>query len=106
MGKPTENTSVLDICCGIGSIGLCFAKHCKEVLGVEIIAEAIDDANFNAKENGVTNTQFYAGNCDDYVHKFIHQATGDDILAVVDPPRAGLSEYTSLSVYTFIVLRQ
>lgn len=60
---------------------------------MEIVAEAIEDAKFNAVENGVTNAEFYAGNCDDFIHKFIHQASGNDLLAVVDPPRAGLSEF-------------
>jgi len=91
LGQPTLNTSVLDICCGIGSIGLCFAKHCKEVLGVEIVAEAIEDAKFNAIQNDIDTAQFFAGNCDDYVHTFLHQATGEDVLAIVDPPRAGLN---------------
>lgn len=121
LGQPTDKTSLLDICCGIGSIGLCFAKvikinkpkfpctllnynffsclelqHCQEVLGVEIIEEAIADAKFNATENGVTNAAFHAGNCDDFIHKFVHEAKGLDILAIVDPPRAGLSKSTEI----------
>ncbi|XP_031623971.1 tRNA (uracil-5-)-methyltransferase homolog A [Contarinia nasturtii] len=90
MGKIDPNTTVLDICCGTGSIGLCFAKHCKEVLGVEIIEEAINDAKFNAQENQIENSKFYAGNCDDYIHSLVHEAENENLLAIVDPPRAGL----------------
>lgn len=93
MGKVNENTTVLDICCGTGTIGLSFAKHCKEVLGVEIIQEAVDDAKFNAETNGITNCKFFAGNCDDYMSSLVYQAANEDILAVIDPPRAGLREY-------------
>lgn len=73
-----------------------YRQHCKEVLGVEIVAEAIEDATFNATENGVTNAKFYAGNCDDFIHKFVFEASGNDILAIVDPPRAGLSEFADM----------
>lgn len=58
------------------------------------MSEAIEDAKFNAIQNNIANAEFFAGNCDDYVHTFIHQATGEDILAIVDPPRAGLSKCT------------
>lgn len=69
-------------------------QHCKEVLGVEIVAEAIQDAEFNAAANCVSNVKFYAGNCDDFIQKFVFDASGTDVLAIVDPPRAGLSEYS------------
>lgn len=98
MGKPDKESSVFDICCGIGTIGLCFAKHCKEVLGVEIIEEAIRDAEHNANINEITNSKFYAGNCDDYIHKFVHEAKNDSLLAIIDPPRAGLRNYTPLKI--------
>lgn len=69
-------------------------QHCKEVLGVEIIEEAIEDAKFNAENNDISNCTFYAGNCDDFINSLVHQATSKDILAIIDPPRAGLREYS------------
>lgn len=96
MGAPTPSTTVMDICCGTGTIGLCFSKYCKQVVGVEIIPQAIEDAAHNASANGITNCAFYAGNCDDWIRKFAHDNSGDDLLAIIDPPRAGLREY-----YTF-----
>lgn len=92
-GAPTDKTTVLDICCGTGTIGLCFAKHSKQILGVEIIPEAIADAEFNAKENNIENCKFYAGSAEDLISSLMRQANvmdGEEVLAIVDPPRAGL----------------
>lgn len=88
-----KDSTVLDICCGTGTIGLCFAKYCKQVYGMEIIPEAIDDANENAKENKITNANFAAGNADDLIFSMVRQANigkDESIVAIVDPPRAGL----------------
>lgn len=94
LGRPTAATTVMDICCGTGTIGLCFAKHCRNVVGVEIVPQAIEDAAYNAQANGVANCAFHAGNCDDYIRKFVHDSVdGGDLLAIIDPPRAGLREY-------------
>lgn len=74
------------------------------MLGVEIVEEAIEDAKFNAENNGIDNCKFYAGNCDDYINSLVHQATSKDILAIIDPPRAGLREYihiTLMSIRSF-----
>lgn len=88
-----EDSTLLDICCGTGTIGLCFAKKVKQVFGMEIIPEAITDANFNAAENGITNAEFKAGNADDLIYTMVKHAPigeNESIVAIVDPPRAGL----------------
>lgn len=93
LAQVEKSTTVLDICCGTGTIGLCFAKYCKQVYGVEIIPEAIADAIVNAKTNGITNAQFTAGNADDLIFSCVKQANiedGENVVAIVDPPRAGL----------------
>lgn len=93
LAEVKEDTTLLDICCGTGTIGLCFAKHCKHVYGMEIIPEAIEDAKENAKENDIKNASFAAGNADDLIFSMVKQANlgvGDYIVAIVDPPRAGL----------------
>lgn len=59
---------------------------------MEIIEAAIEDAKFNAAENGIENAKFYAGNCDDYIHSLVYEADNENLLAVLDPPRAGLRE--------------
>ncbi|XP_002026564.2 tRNA (uracil-5-)-methyltransferase homolog A [Drosophila persimilis] len=94
---PTKNTTMLDICCGTGTIALAFAKHCKRVLGVEIVPDAIKDAQFNAEANGIKNCKFFTGNADDFIKSMVREAMYEqepgkpvDLIAVVDPPRAGL----------------
>lgn len=63
------------------------------MFGVEIIAEAVEDANFNASENNIENCTFVAGNCNDYIQSLVHQAKDGDVLAIIDPPRAGLRKF-------------
>lgn len=75
------------------------AQSCKQVVGVEIIPQAIKDADFNATANGISNCKFYAGNCDDYIRKFVYENRDDDLLAIIDPPRAGLREYNRGGMY-------
>lgn len=96
LGKlDKEKTTLLDVCCGIGTIGLCLSKHCKRVLGVEIIEEAINDAKFNADTNNVENCAFTCANSDDWIRNIVKTEcqNEDDVVAIVDPPRAGLREY-------------
>uniref|UniRef100_A0A034WPP2 tRNA (uracil(54)-C(5))-methyltransferase n=1 Tax=Bactrocera dorsalis TaxID=27457 RepID=A0A034WPP2_BACDO len=97
LAAPQPHSTVLDICCGTGTIALAFAKHCKQVLGVEIVPDAIKDAEFNAAANSIENCKFFAGNADDYIQSMVREvvygnAPGAplDLIAVVDPPRAGL----------------
>lgn len=88
-----KDTTLLDICCGTGTIGLSFAKYCKQVYGMEIIPEAIEDAKVNAKANGIENATFQAGNADDLIFSMVKQASvgvDESVVAIVDPPRAGL----------------
>lgn len=75
---------VLDAYCGIGTIGLIVAKHVKEVVGVEIVKEAIIDAKNNAKLNQISNSTHICADCSDYMidKKF-------DVV-FIDPPRKGL----------------
>ena len=61
MAGLNGDSTLLDVCCGTGTIGLALAKRCKQVYGVDIVKDAVDDANKNAKENGVTNAEFIAG---------------------------------------------
>lgn len=56
-----DSTVLLDVCCGTGTIGLCLADRCKLLYGIEIVAEAVEDAKKNAMENNITNGNFIAG---------------------------------------------
>jgi 23S rRNA (uracil1939-C5)-methyltransferase len=82
---------VFDLFCGIGTIGLSMAADAGEVWGLEIVPEAIEDAERNAKRNGVENARFLAANARTGMRPLLEQAGKPDVV-VVDPPRAGLSQ--------------
>jgi 23S rRNA (uracil1939-C5)-methyltransferase len=82
---------VFDLYCGIGTIGLTMAKKAGEVWGIEIVPEAIADAERNAKQNKVENVRFVAGSARTGVRPLIEQAGKPDVV-ILDPPRAGLSQ--------------
>jgi 23S rRNA (uracil1939-C5)-methyltransferase len=82
---------VFDLYCGIGTIGLTMAKRAGEVWGLEIVDEAIADAERNAERNKVENAHFMAGSARTGVRPLIEKAGKPDVV-VVDPPRAGLSQ--------------
>ena len=88
-GKFTKNDSLIDLYSGVGSISLYVAKYVKNVLGIEIIPEAIDDAWENAKINNIDNAKFICGD----VNKLIDDNVKCDVL-IVDPPRVGLDKHT------------
>jgi 23S rRNA (uracil1939-C5)-methyltransferase len=82
---------VFDLYCGIGTIGLTMAARAGEVWGLEIVPEAIADAERNAERNGIENVCFFAGSARTGVRPLIEEAGKPDVV-VVDPPRAGLSQ--------------
>jgi 23S rRNA (uracil1939-C5)-methyltransferase len=82
---------VFDLFCGIGTIGLSMAPDAGEVWGLEIVPEAIEDAERNAARNEVGNIHFLAANARTGVRPLLVQAGRPDVV-VVDPPRAGLSQ--------------
>lgn len=60
------------------------------MLGLEVVPEAIEDAKENARRNNIENAEFFAGKAEDILSSVFHRAKTDDVIAVVDPPRAGL----------------
>lgn len=88
----TGEETVLDLYCGIGSISLCLAKKAKQVIGVEIVPQAIENAKANAELNGLKNTKFYVGKAEEVIPA-LHAKEGlkADVV-VVDPPRKGCDE--------------
>ena len=59
-----EKSTLIDVCCGTGTIGLCLADRCEKVVGVELVERAVEDARENAKGNNVGNAEFLAGEFD------------------------------------------
>ncbi len=82
---------VFDLYCGIGTIALALAPEAGEVWGLEIVGEAIADAERNAEANGIANARFLAANARTGVRPLIERA-GKPEVVVIDPPRAGLSQ--------------
>ncbi|MBM7654261.1 23S rRNA (uracil(1939)-C(5))-methyltransferase RlmD [Neobacillus cucumis] len=83
--------TVIDAYCGIGTISLFLAQKAKKVFGVEVVPEAIEDAKRNAELNGLTNTEFAAGESEVVIPKWYKDGNAADVL-VVDPPRKGCDE--------------
>ena len=88
MAQLKSTDTVLDMCCGIGTISLIAAKKASFVLGVEINEDSIRDAIGNAKRNGIKNAQFIA--CDS--EEFIEQLEDSPNVVFLDPPRNGFTE--------------
>lgn len=109
----TGKETVWDLYCGIGTISLFLAGSAKQVYGVEIVPQAIEDARENAKRNHIHNAEFFPGKAEEVLPGFYAQRTGDmqhkadenghpanetavqmlhpDVI-VVDPPRKGCDE--------------
>jgi len=91
LAQIDSNTIFLDICSGIGTIGICTAAKAKKIIGIEVIQKAVDDANFNAKINNLENVEYHAAKVESVITEIIKPYAGKHkIVAVVDPPRAGL----------------
>ncbi|MDX6603593.1 MAG: rRNA (uracil1939-C5)-methyltransferase [Solirubrobacterales bacterium] len=82
---------VFDLFCGIGTIGMTMASRAAEVWGLEIVPEAIADAERNAERNGIENARFVAANARTGIRDLVERAGRPDVV-VVDPPRSGLSQ--------------
>ena len=87
----SKEDTVFDLYSGVGSISLYMARHAKTVVGVEIVPDAIDNAKENAHLNGITNAEFYCGDCTEVVEGLLNEGKRCDV-AVVDPPRKGCDE--------------
>ena len=84
--------TVWDLYCGIGTISLFLAQKAKQVYGVEIVPQAIEDAKHNAELNGFSNAEFYVGKAEEVLpKKYREEGINADII-VVDPPRKGCDE--------------
>lgn len=84
--KGTE--LVVDAYCGTGTIGLWLAPDAREVRGIEVVAEAVQDARDNARSSGVENAEFYEGRAEKLLPEWVKRGIRPDVL-VVDPPRTG-----------------
>ena len=93
---PTQKPLLLDLYCGVGTIGLCVADLADRVVGIEIVRDAVVDANRNAVINGIVNAVYVCGKAEEEIDGVISQVmTGEEegapqnTIAILDPPRAG-----------------
>ncbi len=86
--KPED--AVYDLYTGLGSIALLAAKHCKKVVGVELVEAAIEDAKRNAELNNISNCTFYAGDMAKIFTDSFIEENGRANVVITDPPRAGM----------------
>ena len=88
----TGNELVYDLYTGTGTIANFVAHQSKQVIGIEYVPEAIEDAKINSEINGISNTLFYAGDMKDILNQdFINQHGQPDVI-ITDPPRAGMHD--------------
>ena len=94
--------TIVDAYCGVGTIGLYLAKRVKQIYGVEILPEAIDNARDNARRNGINNAHFEVGDAESVVSRWYHMIPNftPDVF-IVDPPRTGCSQSLIDSILHF-----
>ena len=91
LAAPSGDTAALDLYCGVGTITLTLADRCREVVGVEIVPAAVEDARQNAARNGVGNVRFLCADAGQAAERLAEEGFQPEVI-VVDPPRKGLDE--------------
>lgn len=84
--------NVYDLYTGLGSIALYIADRCRQVVGIEEVEAAIEDARLNARLNGIEHAVFYAGDVKDILTPEFAEKHGKPDLLITDPPRAGMHQ--------------
>ncbi|NQD66107.1 23S rRNA (uracil(1939)-C(5))-methyltransferase RlmD [Bacillus haikouensis] len=87
----TGEEKVVDAYCGVGTIGLWLAEGAKEIRGMDVIKEGIDDAKKNAERFGVDHAQYFVGSAEELMPKWKKEGWRPDVV-VVDPPRTGCDQ--------------
>ncbi len=88
----TGKEVVYDLYCGTGSIGIFCSQQAKKIIGVEVVADAIEDAKENARINNLTQTAFFAGDVIDICDDAFFDTHGKPDVIITDPPRAGMHD--------------
>ncbi|KAJ8248422.1 hypothetical protein GJAV_G00241860 [Gymnothorax javanicus] len=85
----SRDSTLLDVCCGAGTIGISMANAVDRVIGVEIVEQAVEDARYNASLNQVRNCQFLSGKAEEVLPRLL-PSLGSNLVIVANPSRAGL----------------
>ena len=84
----TGDQVLLDLYCGVGTIGLTLADRCRRLIGVEVVPQAVENARENARRNGIENAEFLCADAAGAATQLASQGVRPDV-AIVDPPRKG-----------------
>ena len=96
-----KNDNLIDAYCGVGTIGLAFANKVKDIRGMDIIPEAIDDARENAEALGLENYHYEVGKAEDIIPRWYKEGYRADAL-IVDPPRTGLDDKLLQTILEYV----
>ncbi len=88
----TGAETVYDLYCGTGSIGIFVSRQAANVVGVEVIDEAVEDARENAVLNGINHARFFSGDVTELCQDNFFEQQGRPDVIITDPPRAGMTE--------------
>lgn len=88
--KNVKNSNIIDLYCGIGTIGLCLASNVSKVTGIEIVEQAVKDAYRNASKNNIKNAEFICSDASK-LKKNIEDISNNLGAIILDPPRKGCS---------------
>lgn len=91
MADVRTDDLVIDLYCGAGTISALFAAKARQVIGIEIVPQAVEDARMNADLNALNNLSFLQGTAEDLLPQLVRQGSRPD-LVVLDPPRKGAEE--------------
>ena len=94
MAELSKDDILFDLYCGIGTIGIFASEYVKQVYGIEIVEQAIEDAKENAKINNINNIEFYSGDVEKVFTKLMEKKQIYPDVIIVDPPRKGLDKNT------------
>lgn len=89
--KLSGDEVLLDLYCGTGTIGLTMAQDCKQLVGVEIVEDAVNDAKANAEANEINNARFICADAPTAAEQLRKEGTATDVV-ILDPPRKGCGE--------------
>ena len=88
----TGNEIIYDLYCGTGSIGIFLSKQAKKIIGVDVIAQSIEDARENAAINHLDKCEFFAGDVIEICNEDFFATHGKPHVVITDPPRAGMHD--------------
>ena len=99
LAEIDQTQTVLDLYCGIGTIGICTAAGAKTLVGIEIVPQAVENAKANAQRNGLQNTRYLCADAKNGAAQLIAEGYHFDTI-IIDPPRKGCDAQTLEALIT------